>query len=140
MLGFVAQSLGSMILISPALIIYFGCIFPCWSSFLPFLFQVKHLVLTLCIILHALFLCCFFFKINFFEKLFQEHNQSVKQFGSRSGLTFCQAWSASKLFAKVISRRHKISRPRVIAILEKGIMNPTIGRGTFSFWCGSHPH
>ena len=25
----------------------------------------------------------FFFKINFFEKLFQEYNQSVKQFGSR---------------------------------------------------------
>ena len=32
-----------------------------------------------------------FFKINFFEKLFQEYNQGVKQFGSRSGLTFCPA-------------------------------------------------
>ena len=26
-----------------------------------------------------------FFKINFFEKFFQEYNQSVKHFGSRSG-------------------------------------------------------
>ena len=35
--------------------------------------------------------CCLssadFFKINFFEKLFQEYHQSVKKFGSRSGLT-----------------------------------------------------
>ena len=29
-----------------------------------------------------------FFKIPFFEKFFQEYLQSVKQFGSRSGLTF----------------------------------------------------
>ena len=29
-----------------------------------------------------------FFKINFFEKVFQEYHQSVKQFGCRSGLTF----------------------------------------------------
>ena len=32
-----------------------------------------------------------FFKINFFEKFFQEYHQSVKQFGSSSGQTFCQA-------------------------------------------------
>ena len=32
----------------------------------------------------------FFLKINFFKKLFQEYYQSVKQFGSRSGPTFCQ--------------------------------------------------
>ena len=44
------------------------------------------------------------FKIKFFKKLFQEHYQSVKQFGCRSGPTFCQSWSGSKLFAKVISR------------------------------------
>ena len=44
------------------------------------------------------------FKINFFEIFFQEYHQSVKQFGSRSGPTFCRAWSGSKLFAKVISR------------------------------------
>ena len=29
------------------------------------------------------------FKINFFEKFFQEYYQSVKQLGSRSGPTFC---------------------------------------------------
>ena len=30
-----------------------------------------------------------FFNINFFEKFSQEYNLSVKQFGSRSGPTFC---------------------------------------------------
>ena len=37
-------------------------------------------------------LCCrllIFFKINIFKKFFQEYHQSVKQFGSRSGPTFC---------------------------------------------------
>ena len=48
-----------------------------------------------------------FFKINFSKKFFQKYHQSIKQFGSRSGLTYCQAWSGSKLFAKIISRRHK---------------------------------
>ena len=47
------------------------------------------------------------FKIHFFKKLFQEYYQSVQQFGSRSGLTYSQTWSWSKLFAKVISRQHK---------------------------------
>ena len=34
-----------------------------------------------------IFFCCLltFFKINFFKKIFQEHYQSAKQFGSRSG-------------------------------------------------------
>ena len=32
-----------------------------------------------------------FFKINFFEKFFQEYDHSVKQFGSGSGLTECRA-------------------------------------------------
>ena len=32
-----------------------------------------------------------FFKINFFEKLFKEYHQSVKQSGSRSDPTFCLA-------------------------------------------------
>ena len=51
--------------------------------------------------------CWFFFKINFLrkKKIFQEHHQSVKKNGSRSGPTFCRSWSGSKLFAKVISRR-----------------------------------
>ena len=30
-------------------------------------------------------------KIKFFKKFFQEHCQSVKQFGSRSGPTFCRS-------------------------------------------------
>ena len=37
--------------------------------------------------------CCLllFFKIIFFEKFFWEYHQSVKQFGSSSGPTFCRA-------------------------------------------------
>ena len=49
----------------------------------------------------------FFFKLTFFKKTFQEYHQCIKQFGSRSGPTFCRGWSGSKLFAKVISRRKK---------------------------------
>ena len=37
----------------------------------------------------------------YFPKIASER---VKQFGSRSGLAFCQAFSGSKLFAKVISQ------------------------------------
>ena len=40
-----------------------------------------------------------FLKINFLQKLFQGHNYSVKWFGSRSELKFCQFLSGSKLFA-----------------------------------------
>ena len=53
-----------------------------------------------------------FFKINIFKKFFHEHYQSVKQFGSRSGLTFCRPWSGSKRFAKLISRRQKSQQAR----------------------------
>ena len=49
-----------------------------------------------------------FFKIDFFKKKFQEHYQSVKQFGPRSGPTFCRSRSGSKLFAKVISRQQNL--------------------------------
>ena len=50
--------------------------------------------LTFCML--GIFFPCFyclviFFKINFFKKIFQEHYQSVKQFGSRSGPTFCRS-------------------------------------------------
>ena len=48
--------------------------------------------------------CWVFSKSTFF--FFQECLQSVKQFGSSSGPTFCKAWSGSKLFVKVISRWH----------------------------------
>ena len=53
------------------------------------------------------FVICGFFLINFLKNIFQEYHQSVKQFGSRSGPTFCQASSGFKWFAKVISRREK---------------------------------
>ena len=43
----------------------------------------------------------------FFKQIFQEYHQSVKKFGPRFGPTICRAWSGSKLFAKVISRRQK---------------------------------
>ena len=68
---------------------------------------VCSLILTLCILGNfRAFSAIFLFKINFSKKIFQKYHQSVKQFESRSGLTFCPAWSVSKLFAKVISRRH----------------------------------
>ena len=57
------------------------------------------------LLLMFLLLSAVFFKINFFKKLFQKHYQNVKRFGSRSGPTFCRAWSRSKLFAKIMSRR-----------------------------------
>ena len=39
----------------------------------------------------AYFFCrlLIFFKINFFEKFFRDYHQSVKQFGFRSGPTYC---------------------------------------------------
>ena len=42
----------------------------------------------------------------FSKSTFSKNSFSVKQFGSRSGPTFCRDWSGSNLFAKVISRRH----------------------------------
>ena len=48
-----------------------------------------------------------FCKTNLFKKLYQEHYQRVKQFGTRSGHALCQSWSRSKLFAKAINRLHK---------------------------------
>ena len=47
-----------------------------------------------------------FFRNQLFRKKIQEYHQNIKQFGFRSGLTFCGALSESKLFAKVISRWH----------------------------------
>ena len=57
-------------------------------------------------ILHAFMSSAeFLSKSGFLKKIFQECYKSVKQFGSRSGPTFGRAWSGSKLFSKVISRR-----------------------------------
>ena len=70
---------------------------------------------------------------DFFEKKFREYNLSVKQIGSRSGPTFCRAWSGSKLFSKVISRRHKeIKSQKLVKDVEvmhlKQIFNLTLAR------------
>ena len=57
-------------------------------------------LLTLCILGNfSCFFCCqlIIFKINFFEKFFQEYHQSVIQIGSRTGPTCCRALSWSKL-------------------------------------------
>ena len=47
------------------------------------------------------FLSVDFFKSNFFEKLFQEYDQSVKQFESRTGLiwvqTVCKSYQQTTL-------------------------------------------
>ena len=63
------------------------------------------MVLSAAVVIGALTLCMlgnfacffvvsgffFFFKFTFSKKVFQEYQQSVKQFGSRSGPTFCRA-------------------------------------------------
>ena len=58
-------------------------------------------VVFLCrwVILHDFMLSADFFKIKIYEKFFLKNDQ-CQQFGSRSGQTFCWAWSGSKLFAK----------------------------------------
>ena len=59
-----------------------------------------------------IFFFFFFFKLTFSKKSFR-NTISVRQFGSRSGLTFCQAWSGSKLFTKVINTKVTTSGERV---------------------------
>ena len=56
------------------------------------------------------FCCCLltFFKNNFCKKLFQEHCQSVKGFGSRSG---------SKLFEKFISGQQRLLARKLKQVL-----------------------
>ena len=51
-----------------------------------------------------------FFKINFFEKYFQEHFQSVRRFGTRLGLTFwvqtvCQGYQQK---TKVVASKERV--------------------------------
>ena len=54
-----------------------------------------------------------FFRIIYFKKFFKEHNQTIKQFESRSG-------HMSKLFANVISRQQKLplARKEITVLLE----------------------
>ena len=47
---------------------------------------------------------CWLFSKWMFSKILQEYNQSVKLYTPRSGPTFFQAWSSSKLFANFIGR------------------------------------
>ena len=86
-------------------------------------FNTPYFPLNCCMLGNFSFFCCRllnFFKINFFKKFFQEHHQSVNQFGSRSGPTFCRSWSGFKLFAKVISRQ------QVAASQERGRLELTL--------------
>ena len=78
------------------------------------------LLLTLCMLdnFHAFVVFCWLvFKINLFKKFFQEHYQSFKRFGFRSGPTMHRSWSGSKLFAKVII----ISRQQNVAASKKRV-------------------
>ena len=88
-----------------------------WLSFLrPILSQftlfeyLMSLFNSACwVIFHAFVVVCWLFsKFTLSKKFFQKHYQSVKRFRSRSGPRFCQSWSGSKLFAKVISGRQKL--------------------------------
>ena len=58
-------------------------------------------------------LSAYFFKITFLKNSFR-NTIRVKQFGSRSGLTFCQG---SKLFTKVISRRRQQTKNLFISMI-----------------------
>ena len=71
------------------------------------------LYLSICLLGHC---SCFyfrlptFFKIKFFLKITtQGHQQSVKQFGSRSSPTFCWSLSGFKLFAEGYCQSTKLS-------------------------------
>ena len=50
----------------------------------------------------------FYTKKEIRESSLKSTTDSVKQFGSRSSRTFCRAWSGSKLFANVFSRRKRV--------------------------------
>ena len=57
-------------------------------------------MLTLCMLgdFSCFFSCLLTFQNYFIQNFFQEHYLSVKQFGSRSGRTFCRSCSGSKQF------------------------------------------
>ena len=67
--------------------------------------------LTLCMLgsFHAFVVVCWLFStFTFFLKILSGTlSECRKQFGSRSGLKFCQFWSGSKPFLNVINRRQK---------------------------------
>ena len=72
--------------------------------------------LTVCMLGNFPCLCCSLLTF-FLKKFFQEHYQSIKQFGSRSGPAFCRSWSGPKMFAQeVISRGQKSPLARKVLI------------------------
>ena len=60
-----------------------------------------------------------FFHNQLLGKFDQEYHQSVKQFGSRAGPTFCRALSGSKLLAMVVSRRQASTGLRRYLVHER---------------------
>ena len=64
------------------------------------MFFVSFLIFQYCFIIRSHFIFVPYAGIS-------HYHQGVKQFGSRSGRTFCRAWSGFKLFAKIISRQQK---------------------------------
>ena len=57
--------------------------FACWV--------ILHVFFFIYLFFFFFVICGFFVKIIFFNTIFQEYNQSVKQFGSRSGPTLWRA-------------------------------------------------
>ena len=54
----------------------------------------SHINFTYWLTFHAFIVDCWLFsKLTYFKKFYQEHYQSVKQFGSISGPKFCQSES-----------------------------------------------
>ena len=51
-------------------------------------------------------ICWYFSKLTLKKSIFRNSIRMSKQYGSRACLTFCWTWSGSRLFAKVIIRRH----------------------------------
>ena len=56
---------------------------------------------ALCVILHVFCQMLIFFKIHFFEKLFQEYHRSVKQVALRSGPTYCRGLACVQNVCKI---------------------------------------
>ena len=69
-----------------------------------------------------------FFRIYFFQKkIFQYHYQSVKRFGSRSGLTFCRS------AADIISRQQKSPLEKKELKLNSPLFNLILRQQFFSY-------
>ena len=66
-----------------------------------------------------------FFKINFFKKLFQEHYQSIEQFGSRSGRTFCQTvYKGYQQTTKVDASKERVKDIMLVLVEDETVLQP----------------